>query len=60
MALKNEIAVLKDLEHKHIVKFYDAISRTDGLYLFLEYMPKVYLTKNIFTLFQILKIIFFI
>ncbi len=40
-ALKNEVSIFKDLSHKHIVRFYDAINRPDGLFLFIEYMPQV-------------------
>ncbi len=40
-ALKNEVRIFKDLNHKNIIKFYEAINRSDGLFVFLEYMPDV-------------------
>jgi hypothetical protein len=33
--------MLKQLKHRHIVKFYDAHKKGDGFYIFLEYVSQV-------------------
>ena len=40
-SLKKEAVVLKELNHKNIVKFYDVHYKIDGVYLFLEYVSMV-------------------
>lgn len=40
-SLKNEAKMLKDLNHANVVKYYDALNKPDGIYIFLEYVTKV-------------------
>jgi len=36
-----EAQILKELNHKNIVKYYDVLRKSDGIYIFLEYVFKV-------------------
>jgi len=50
-SLKNEANMLKELNHVNIVKCYHAINKADGIYIFFEYVSRVFkkkLTKNVY------------
>ena len=43
--------MLKELNHVNIVKCYHAINKADGIYIFFEYVSRVFkkkLTKNVY------------
>lgn len=44
---KNEIEILKDLDHPHIVSYYGAAIKQDLIVIFLEYMSGFSLRKNL-------------
>jgi serine/threonine protein kinase len=40
-SILKEAQILKELDHKNIVKYYDVLKTSDGIYIFLEYVSKV-------------------